>query len=62
MAAVAFHSLTVSASTDHWPSSAEIRAAIAAVHPERLGQVVGHLSHKEMAMVDKALRIVLGLN
>jgi mRNA interferase MazF len=33
----------------------------AAVHPERLGQIVGHLSHHEMSMVDQALRAVLDL-
>jgi mRNA interferase MazF len=33
----------------------------AAVQPERLGRVVGHLSHNEMTAVDAALRTVLGL-
>jgi mRNA interferase MazF len=33
----------------------------AAVHPERLGRIVGHLSDQEMTMVDEALRIVLDL-
>jgi mRNA interferase MazF len=33
----------------------------AAVHPERLGQIVGHLSHDEMSLVDRALRVVLDL-
>jgi len=33
----------------------------AAIHPERLGQIVGHLSHHEMSLVDGALRIVLDL-
>ena len=32
---------------------------IAAVDPERLGQLVGHLSQQEMADVDDALRVVL---
>ena len=31
----------------------------AAVQPERLGRIVGHLSHQEMSMVDRALRVVL---
>jgi mRNA interferase MazF len=33
----------------------------AAVDPERLGRVVGHLTHQEMSTVDMALRVVLGL-
>jgi mRNA interferase MazF len=33
----------------------------AAIHPERLGQIVGHLSHNEMSLVDSALRVVLDL-
>jgi mRNA interferase MazF len=33
-----------------------------AVDPERLGQLVGHLTGREMAAVDKALIVVLGLN
>ncbi|MET7399713.1 type II toxin-antitoxin system PemK/MazF family toxin [Dactylosporangium sp. NPDC005572] len=33
----------------------------AAVQPERLGQLVGHLSHQEMSAVDDALRLVLHL-
>lgn len=33
----------------------------AAVAPERLGSVVGHLSHQELIEVDAALRLVLGL-
>ena len=33
----------------------------AAVQPERLGQLVGHLSHREMSTVDAALRVVLQL-
>jgi len=33
----------------------------AAVQPERLGRVVGHLSHREMTAVDTALRTVLDL-
>ena len=33
----------------------------AAVAPERLGPVVGHLSHLEMTAVDAALRTVLSL-
>ncbi len=33
----------------------------AAVDPERLGQLVGHLSSRELAEVDQALRVVLGL-
>jgi mRNA interferase MazF len=33
----------------------------AAVDPQRLGQVVGHLTRSEQAEVDAALKIVLGL-
>ena len=33
----------------------------AAIHPERLGQIVGHLSPNEMSLVDSALRVVLDL-
>jgi mRNA interferase MazF len=33
----------------------------AAVAPERLGQLVGHLTQAEMAAVDAALLVVLGL-
>jgi mRNA interferase MazF len=33
----------------------------AAIQPERLGRVVGHLSHREMTAVDAALRTVLSL-
>jgi mRNA interferase MazF len=33
----------------------------AAIQPERLGRVVGQLSHREMTAVDAALRTVLGL-
>ena len=33
----------------------------AAVQPERLGQLVGHLSPQEMSAVDDALRLVLNL-
>lgn len=33
----------------------------AAIRPERLGRIVGHLSHRELAAVDTALRTVLGL-
>ena len=33
----------------------------AAIQPERLGRVVGHLSHNEMTAVDAALRTVLSL-
>lgn len=33
----------------------------AAVDPGRLGEVVGHLSQREMAAVDEALRAVLDL-
>jgi mRNA interferase MazF len=32
---------------------------IAAVDPERLGHLIGHLSHREMADVDDAIRVVL---
>lgn len=32
-----------------------------AIDPARLGPVVGHLSHTELAEVDDALRVVLGL-
>jgi mRNA interferase MazF len=32
---------------------------IAAIDPERLGQLVGHLSLREMASVDAAIRTVL---
>jgi mRNA interferase MazF len=32
---------------------------IAAVDPERLGHLIGHLSHREMANVDDAIRVVL---
>jgi len=34
---------------------------IAAVDPERLGRLVGHASHQEMADIDDAIRIVLHL-
>lgn len=34
----------------------------AAIDPERLGRQVGHLSGQEMAEVDRALRVVLGLS
>jgi mRNA interferase MazF len=34
----------------------------AAVDPERLRQLVGHLSAREMAEVDAALMVVLGLD
>jgi mRNA interferase MazF len=34
----------------------------AAVDPERLGQLVGHLSSTELAAVNSALRVVLGLD
>jgi mRNA interferase MazF len=34
----------------------------AAVDPERLGQLMGHLSSAQLAAVDGALRVVLGLN
>jgi mRNA interferase MazF len=33
----------------------------AAVDPERLGDLVGHLTQREMSTVDEALRTVLGL-
>lgn len=33
----------------------------AAVQPERLGRIVGHLSHHQMTAVDTALRVVLNL-
>jgi mRNA interferase MazF len=33
----------------------------AAVDPERLGHLVGHLTRREMSTVDAALRVVLGL-
>jgi mRNA interferase MazF len=33
----------------------------AAVQPERLGRIVGHLSHNEMTAIDAALRTVLNL-
>jgi mRNA interferase MazF len=32
-----------------------------AIDPTRLGSVVGHLSHADMAEVDRALKTVLGL-
>ncbi|MGL4744490.1 MAG: type II toxin-antitoxin system PemK/MazF family toxin [Dermatophilaceae bacterium] len=34
----------------------------AAVDPERLGNMIGHLSQAEMLAVDAALRVVLGLD
>jgi mRNA interferase MazF len=34
----------------------------AAIDPERLGDLVGHLTRREMSTVDDALRIVLRLN
>jgi mRNA interferase MazF len=34
----------------------------AAVDPQRLGHLVGHLSQQEMAEVDEALRVVLHLD
>jgi mRNA interferase MazF len=34
----------------------------AAIQPERLGRLVGHLSRQEMSTVDEALRIVLHLS
>jgi mRNA interferase MazF len=34
----------------------------AAVGPQRLGELVGHLTRQEMAAVDNALRVVLHLN
>jgi mRNA interferase MazF len=33
----------------------------AAIQPERLGRIVGHLSHHEIELVDAALRVVLDL-
>jgi mRNA interferase MazF len=33
----------------------------AAIQPERLGRIVGHLSHQVMSLVDEALRVVLDL-
>jgi mRNA interferase MazF len=33
----------------------------AAIQPERLGPIVGHLSHNELTAVDVALRTVLSL-
>jgi mRNA interferase MazF len=33
----------------------------AAVDPERLGHLIGHLTHPEMASVDEALRVVFQL-
>lgn len=33
----------------------------AAIQPERLGRIVGHLSHQEMSLVDAALCVVLDL-
>ena len=33
----------------------------AAVHPQRLGDSVGHLTFEELRLVDAALRLVLGL-
>jgi mRNA interferase MazF len=33
----------------------------AAVQPDRLGRIVGHLTHREMTAVDAALRTVLGI-
>jgi len=33
----------------------------AAIQPERLGRIVGHLSHNELTAVDAALRTVLSL-
>ncbi len=35
---------------------------IAAVDPERLGQLVGHLTTREMTDVDEAIRVVLQLD
>jgi mRNA interferase MazF len=32
-----------------------------AVDPQRLGDVVGHLTHSQMSAVEKSLRVVLGL-
>lgn len=34
----------------------------AAVDPQRLGELVGHLTRQEMSAVDNALRVVLYLN
>ena len=34
----------------------------AAVDPERLGHLVGHLTQNEMSTVESALKVVLGLN
>ena len=34
----------------------------AAVDPERLGHVVGHLTKNEMSTVESALKVVLGLD
>lgn len=34
----------------------------AAIDPQRLGQLVGHLTRQEMSAVDNALRVVLYLN
>ncbi len=34
---------------------------MAAVDPQRLGNLVGHLSQREMAEVDQAIRVVLHL-
>jgi mRNA interferase MazF len=34
----------------------------AAVDPQRLGQLVGHLTQRELSTVDDALRVVLHLN
>lgn len=34
---------------------------IAAIDPERLGQLVGHLSQREMSDIDEAIRTVLHL-
>ena len=33
----------------------------AAIQPERLGRLVGHLSHQEMSALEDALRLVLHL-
>jgi mRNA interferase MazF len=33
----------------------------AAIQPERLGRIVGHLSYNEISLVDAALRVVLDL-
>ena len=35
---------------------------IAAVDPERLGQLVGHLTQREMANVEQAIRVVFHLS